>query len=88
LRRAHQHSAAVLHFKNRAIHRRIAIEQYDYKAELACIPLTRKQRTGHLPKLFQDLIRRLRLNSGLPASTSLAARDHGEMRADKATPLR
>ena len=48
--------------------------------ELACIPLTREQRTGHLPKLFQDLIRRLRSNSGLPALISLAARDHGEMR--------
>jgi hypothetical protein len=55
-------------------------ELVEKNMELACIPLTREQRTGHLPKLFQDLIRRLRLNSGLPALISLAARDHGEMR--------
>jgi hypothetical protein len=55
-------------------------ELVENNAELACIPLTRHERTGHLPKLFQDLVRRLRLNSRLPASTSLAARDHGEMR--------
>jgi hypothetical protein len=48
--------------------------------ELACIPLTRHERTGHLPKLFQDLVRRLRLNSGSAALFCLAARDHGEMR--------
>ena len=58
----------------------IWFELVEKNAELACIPLTRQQRAGHLPKLFQDLIHRLRLNSGLPASISLAARDHGEMR--------
>jgi hypothetical protein len=55
-------------------------ELVEQNAELACIPLTREQRTEHLPKLFQDLIRRLRLNSGLPALVSMPARDHGEMR--------
>jgi hypothetical protein len=55
-------------------------ELVEQDAELACIPLTRHERTEHLPKLFQDLIRRLRLNSKLPASISLAAREHGEMR--------
>jgi hypothetical protein len=55
-------------------------ELVETNAELACIPLTREQRTGHVPKLFQDLIRRLRLNSGLPALVSMPARDHGEMR--------
>jgi DNA-binding response OmpR family regulator len=49
-------------------------------AELACIPLTRIERTGHLPKLLRDLIVRLRLDSGLEAPISIAARDHGEMR--------
>jgi hypothetical protein len=58
----------------------IWFELVEKNAELACVPLTREQRTEHLPKLFQDLIRRLRLNSGSPASISLAARDHGEMR--------
>jgi hypothetical protein len=55
-------------------------ELVEQDAELACVPLTCEERTVHLPKLFQDLIRRLRLNSKLPASISLAARNHGEMR--------
>jgi DNA-binding response OmpR family regulator len=52
----------------------------DQDAELTCIPLTRIERTGHLPKLLLDLIVRLRLDSGLPAPISMAARDHGTMR--------
>jgi CheY-like chemotaxis protein len=52
----------------------------DQDAELTCIPLSRIERTGHLPKLLLDLIIRLRLDSGLPAPISQAARDHGEMR--------
>jgi hypothetical protein len=55
-------------------------ELVETNAELACIPLTHEQRTGHLPKLFQALVHRLRLNSGSPALISMAARDHGEMR--------
>jgi len=54
-----------------------AVEQ---DAELTCVPLTRTERTGHLPKLLQDLVVRLQLDSGLPAPISIAARDHGEMR--------
>jgi DNA-binding response OmpR family regulator len=52
----------------------------DRDAELACIPLDRAGRTGHLPKLLLDLITRLRLDSGLPAPVSMAAREHGAMR--------
>jgi len=48
--------------------------------ELTWIPLSRIDRTGHLPKLLLDLIVRLRLDSGLPAPISQAARDHGAMR--------
>ena len=54
-----------------------AVEQ---DAELTCVPLTRTERTGHLPKLLQELVVRLQLDSGLPAPISVAARDHGEMR--------
>jgi len=54
-----------------------AVEQ---DAELTCIPLNREERTGHLPRLLQDLVVRLQLDSGLPAPISIAARDHGEMR--------
>jgi DNA-binding response OmpR family regulator len=49
-------------------------------AKLTSIPLSHVQRTRHLPKLLEDLIVRLRLDSGLPASISIAARDHGELR--------
>src|SRR6266481_6037792 len=52
----------------------------DQDAELTCIPLSRLERTGHLPKLLLDLIVRLRLDSGLAAPISMAARDHGAMR--------
>jgi DNA-binding response OmpR family regulator len=52
----------------------------DKDAELICIPLSRIERTGHLPKLLMDLIIRLRLDSGLPAPISIAAREHGAMR--------
>jgi DNA-binding response OmpR family regulator len=57
-----------------------AVEQ---DAELTCIPLTRLERTGHLPKLVRDLVRRLQLDSGLPAPISIAAREHGEMRLEQ-----
>jgi DNA-binding response OmpR family regulator len=49
-------------------------------AELTCIPLSRNERTGHLPKLLLDLVVRLRVDSGLDAPISQAARDHGVMR--------
>jgi hypothetical protein len=52
----------------------------DADAKLASVSLSRAERTGHLPKLLDDLIIRLRLDSGLPASISIAARDHGEAR--------
>jgi CheY-like chemotaxis protein len=48
--------------------------------ELNRITLSRDERTGHLPKLIQDLIVRLRLDSGSPPPVSMAAREHGEMR--------
>ncbi len=48
--------------------------------ELTCISLTHEERTGHLPKLIRDLVLRLRVNSGLAAPSSMAARDHGELR--------
>jgi DNA-binding response OmpR family regulator len=52
----------------------------DRDPELTCIALNRVERTGHLPKLLLDLIVRLRLDSGLPAPISMAAREHGAMR--------
>jgi DNA-binding response OmpR family regulator len=54
------------------------------ESELTCIPLSRLERTGHLPKLLRDVVLRLRLDTGLPAPISLAARDHGKMRYEQA----
>ena len=57
-----------------------AVEQ---DAELSCITLTRVERTGHLPRLMEDLVIRLQLDSGLPAPISIAAREHGRMRLEQ-----
>jgi DNA-binding response OmpR family regulator len=48
--------------------------------ELSAVSLSRQERSGHLPLLLADLVRRLRLapNAELPGST--AAREHGIMR--------
>jgi DNA-binding response OmpR family regulator len=52
----------------------------DQDAELTCIPLSRNERTGHLPQLLLDLVNRLRLDSRLETPISEAARTHGAMR--------
>jgi DNA-binding response OmpR family regulator len=52
----------------------------DQDAELTCIPLSRNERTGHLPQLLLDLVNRLRLDSRLETPISQAARNHGAMR--------
>jgi hypothetical protein len=56
------------------------LEMVEQSAELTCIPLSRHERTGHLPELLRDLIRRLRLDRALATPISMAARDHGEIR--------
>ena len=56
------------------------LDAVDQDAELTCVPLSRVERTGHLPKLLRDLVLRLQVDSGLPAPISKAARDHGVMR--------
>jgi DNA-binding response OmpR family regulator len=56
------------------------LDAVDQDVELTCISLNRSERTGHLPKLLRDLILRLRLDSGLKAPISMAAREHGKMR--------
>jgi CheY-like chemotaxis protein len=48
--------------------------------ELRCIGLHRQERTGHLPLIFEDLIRRLRLGPAPSAVDSLAASNHGVLR--------
>jgi len=48
--------------------------------ELIAIPLSDEDRTGHLPKLYFDLISRLRLAKDFPPPISLAAAAHGQTR--------
>jgi CheY-like chemotaxis protein len=52
----------------------------DQDEELTCIPLSFKDRTGHLPNLIADLIRRLRLPQTEKAEISVPARQHGDLR--------
>ena len=48
--------------------------------DLTCIPLSFEERTGHLPRLLHDVIKRLRLDAGTKAPISKAAADHGDLR--------
>ena len=50
-------------------------------AELTVVTLTKEQRTGHLPKLFQELVDRLRVPRSLGTKQpSAAAVLHGKVR--------
>jgi hypothetical protein len=49
--------------------------------ELTCVALTPEQRTGHLPKLLQELVHRLRVPRSLGTKVvSPAAAQHGRIR--------
>ena len=48
--------------------------------DLIHIPLNHDERTGQLPHLLYDVIRRLRLDSGTKAPISKAAAEHGDLR--------
>ena len=48
--------------------------------DLVQIPLNYEERTGHLPKLLNDVIARLRLDAGTKAPISIADSDHGDLR--------
>lgn len=56
----------------------IALVEHD--EELTCIPLSYEERTGHLPHLIFDLIRRLRLPPTSKGAFSIAAHEHGDLR--------
>jgi DNA-binding NtrC family response regulator len=42
-----------------------AIQDWLDRVELTCVPLSKEQRTGHLPKLLEELIHRLRVPRAL-----------------------
>src|ERR1700723_3127261 len=48
--------------------------------DLAHVPLNYEERTGHLPHLLHDVIKRLRMDAGTKASISKAAAEHGDLR--------
>jgi hypothetical protein len=57
------------------------LERVEREDELTCVPLDKEQRTGHLPKLLQELIHRLRVPRNLGTKqVSEAAVQHGKVR--------
>src|SRR3984893_3699995 len=48
--------------------------------DLMAVSLSYEDRTGHLPKLLEDVIARLRLDAGTKAPLSIAATRHAELR--------
>jgi DNA-binding response OmpR family regulator len=57
------------------------LDRVDREDELTCVPLSKEQRTGHLPKLLQELVHRLRVPRNLGTKqVSEAAVEHGKIR--------
>jgi YesN/AraC family two-component response regulator len=57
------------------------LDRVDQESELTCVPLSKEQRTGHLPKLLQELVHRLRVPRELGTKqVSEAAVGHGKIR--------
>src|ERR1700674_236141 len=50
------------------------------ETDLMHVPLNHEERTGHLPHLLHDVIKRLRLDAGTKAPISKVAADHGDLR--------
>ncbi|HMI53539.1 MAG TPA: hypothetical protein VK525_18635 [Candidatus Saccharimonadales bacterium] len=67
---------------DRELHAVIAdwVRRVGEEPELAAIPMTFEERTGHLPRLLHDVIARLRLEVGTKAPISEAAAAHGDLR--------
>jgi CheY-like chemotaxis protein len=53
----------------------------EHNQELKAIPLTFEERTGHLPLLLADIVRRLRIDPTAAVEVSAAARKHGMLRS-------
>jgi ActR/RegA family two-component response regulator len=56
------------------------MSRVEHTEELTAVPLTYQERTGHLPLLLGDLVRRLRLTADDKVPISTAAREHGVLR--------
>src|SRR5580698_10149928 len=56
------------------------LARVEQEPDLKSIPLSFEERTGHLPHLLHDVIKRLRLDAGTKAPISKAAAEHGDLR--------
>jgi hypothetical protein len=56
------------------------LARVEQEPDLKSIPLNFEERTGHLPHLLHDVIKRLRLSAGTKAPISKAAAEHGDLR--------
>jgi hypothetical protein len=57
------------------------LARVEKEPELTAIPLNYQERTGHLPQLLHDVIRRLRMDEGTKAPILEAAAHHGNLRS-------
>jgi|SRR5579883_2590334 len=55
-------------------------ERLSQTKKLTNVKLGQEQRMGHLPRLLEDIVTRLRLPENTTAASSSAARDHGTIR--------
>ena len=56
------------------------LSRVEKEPDLMCIQLNYEERTGHLPHLLNDVVARLRLDTGSKAPISKAAAEHGDLR--------
>ena len=56
------------------------LTRVEKEPDLMHIPLNHEERTGHLPHLLHDVIKRLRLDAGTRAPISKVAAEHGDLR--------
>jgi hypothetical protein len=56
------------------------LTRVQHEPDLMAISLNFEERTGHLPHLLNDVIKRLRLDAGTKAPISKAAAEHGDLR--------
>jgi hypothetical protein len=59
------------------------LARVEKEPELSAVLLNFQERTGHLPQLLRDVIRRLRLDDATQAPISEAASHHGDLRSEQ-----
>jgi hypothetical protein len=56
------------------------LARVEHEPDLKTVPLSFEERTGHLPHLLDDVIKRLRLHVGSKVPISKTAASHGDLR--------